>query len=113
MGLSEGRQFIRIDQLTRVNEAILAVPYTPSIYLLAARKPMDRYFYYLPWDADYARAPVLGQTHDICADLPKNLPALIHYNHWSVAPNMELETYAPCFTSILADHYLRQSASGF
>jgi hypothetical protein len=94
-----------IRQVTAPDERILALPYWPDLYPLAGRLPMEHYGFYLPWDADYARHPVLGVTHDICADLPRDLPPVIYYNGWTVWGKYDPAKYMACLLPILADKY--------
>jgi hypothetical protein len=109
VGYSKAPGFDRIRALVPPNEPILVVPYAPDIYLAADRKPMDRYFYYLPWDAEYAKAPWFGETHDLCVDLAKAPPLLIHFDHWKVWDRYEMRDYMPCFIAFLGAHYRRQT----
>ena len=99
---------LRIRALTRPDETILAVPYAPYVYLEANRPPMRRYFYYLPWDAAYAKTPYFGQTHDLCEDLPKAPPVVIYYDKWVVWNRWEMATYMPCFITYLKANYTQQ-----
>ena len=94
-----------IRQVTEPDERILALPYWPDIYPLAGRLPMERYVFYLPWDADYARHPVLGVTHDLCADLPRDPPPVIYYNGWTVWGKYDPAKYMACLLPILAEKY--------
>jgi len=96
---------LRIRAATGPGDRILAVPYAPNIYLAADRAPMRRYFYYLPWDAAYAKAPFFGQDHDLCADLPKRPPAVIYYDDWTVWGRWNMHQYLPCFFEYLKAEY--------
>jgi hypothetical protein len=109
VGFSRAPGFERLRALVPPDEPILVVPYAPGIYMAADRKPMDRYFYYLPWDAIYAKAPWFGQTHDLCVDLAKAPPLLIHFDHWKVWDRYEMQDYMPCFIAFLDAHYRRQT----
>ena len=94
-----------IRQVTAPNERVLALPYWPDLYPLAGRLPMERYVYYLPWDADYAKHPALGVTHDICIDLPRDPPPVIYYNGWTVWGKYDPAKYMACLLPILAEKY--------
>jgi hypothetical protein len=59
----------------------------------------------LPWDAAYGRAPWFGQTHDICADLPKAPPPLIYFDNWNLGDKWDMHDYVPCFFVFLKAHY--------
>jgi len=109
IGLSTAPEFVRIRELVHPDEHILAVPYAPGLYMGADRMPMDRYFYYLPWDAAYAKAPWFGQTHDLCVDLPKAPPRLIYFDHYVVWDRYDIRDYAPCLFAFLKAHYRRQT----
>ena len=86
-------------------EPMLAVPFEPSLFLLAGRPPMNRYVYYLPWDADYTRHPWLGIQHDLCADVERNPPPVIYDNGWIVWDKYDPAKYMACLTPILARQY--------
>ncbi len=109
LGISWAPEFVRIRALVAPDEPILVVPYAPGVYMAADRRPMDRYFYYLPWDAAYAKAPWFGQTHDLCADLPKAPPRLIYFDHWKVWDRYDMRDYVPCLFAFLAAHYRQQN----
>jgi hypothetical protein len=105
IGISPDPMFARIRAVVRPDEPILAVPYAPDIYLQAGRTAMNGYYDYLPWDAAYGREPWFGQTHDICADLPKAPPPLIYFDNWNVGDKWDMHDYAPCFFVFLKAHY--------
>jgi hypothetical protein len=86
-------------------EPMLVVPFEPNRYLLAGRPPMNRYVYYLPWDADYTRHPWLGIQHDLCADVQRNPPPVIYDNGWTVWAEYDPAKYMACLTPILAKYY--------
>ncbi len=95
----------QVRRVTDPDERMLALPFEPSLYLLAGRLPMNRYVYYLPWDADYAKHPWLGLAHDICTDLPRDLPPVIYYNGWTVWGRYDPAKYMACLQPILAAKY--------
>jgi hypothetical protein len=109
LGRSPDAESARIRALVRPDERMLVVPYAPGVYMAADRSPMDRYFYYLPWDAAYAKAPWFGQTHDLCVDLPKAPPRLIYFDDWKVWGHYYMHDYMPCFVTILNAQYRRQA----
>ena len=69
---------------TQPNERILAVPYSPDVYLLAHRLPIKKYHAYLPWEADYAAHPWHEYNRDLCVDLPKDKPPAIYFDSWVI-----------------------------
>jgi hypothetical protein len=91
--------------VTAPDEPILAIPFEPDIYALAGRMPMDRYIYYLPWDADYARHPWLGIKRDLCLDIVRTPPPMIYYNGWVVWNKWDPQHYIACLLPILAAQY--------
>jgi len=109
IGMLTAPEFVRIRELVRPDEHILAVPYAPGLYMAADRKPMDRYFYYLPWDAAYAKAPWFGRTHDLCVDLPKAPPRLIYLDRYVIWDRYDIRDYATCLFAFLKAHYRRQA----
>jgi hypothetical protein len=109
IGLLSTPEFVRIRELVRPDEHILAVPYAPGVYMSADRMPMDRYFYYLPWDAAYANVPWFGRSHDLCADLPNAPPRLIYLDRYLVWDRYDIRDYAPCLFAFLKAYYRRQT----
>ena len=95
----------KVRVVTGPDERILAVPYNPDVYALAGRLPMERYAYWLPWDAEYARHPWLGISHDLCTDLVKTPPIVIYYTDFAVWGRWYPHRYAACLTPILAALY--------
>jgi hypothetical protein len=95
----------RVRQVTDPDERILAVPFDPGLYLLAGRLPMNRYVYYLPWDADYAKHPWLGLDHDLCGDLRRDPPPVIYYDGLVVWGHYDPARYMACLQPILAGKY--------
>jgi hypothetical protein len=76
--------------------------------MAAHRLPMDGYHYYMPWDADYAKAPWFGRTRDLCADIGKAPPKLIYFDDVPVWGHWPMDVYAHCFIQYLNAHYTRQ-----
>ena len=109
LGQTDEPVFAKIRTLTHADERILAVPFSPGVYLAAGRMPMDGFSYYLPWDAEYAKHPWLGVTHDLCAGMAKTTPKLIFFDDWFVWNRFAMADYPPCFARILASDYRRQA----
>lgn len=109
LGLQYGPMFEKVRALVRRDERILALVYDPGFYLAAGRLPMDKYYEYLPWDADYAKAPWFGRGHDLCADLQKLPPPLVYFDNWTVWGRYRPSDYMPCVLNILARDYVRQT----
>ena len=99
-----------IRSLTAPDERILALVFTPASYLLADRLPMRKYYEYLPWEADYARAPLLGHERDLCVDLAATPPPIVYYDHWTVWNAIPASQFMPCVDAILSRLYLRHAA---
>jgi len=109
LAVSQAPLYVKIRALTGPEDRILVVPYAPDIFLLAGRMPMDKYSLYLPWNADYAKAPWFGRDRDLCVDMAKAPPKLVYFNNWIVWYRYGMADYAPCFTAILAKDYVRQT----
>jgi hypothetical protein len=107
---SDAALFHAIRAIVRPDERILAVPYNPTAYLLADRLPMQGFYEWLPWDADYARDPVLGRPHDLCAALDAAPPPVILFDNWVVWDQFAPKHYMPCVVALLATHYVREPA---
>ena len=91
---------------TAPDERILALPFDPMLYFQAGRQPMRGYYLYLPWDADYARRPWFGVTHDLCVDLQKDPPPVVFYNGWVVWDQYDPRVYMKCVLDVIAKLYV-------
>jgi hypothetical protein len=101
--------FARVRALVGPGERILALTYQPSFYLHAGRDPMDGFYTYFPWDADYAKSPWFGMQRDLCTTLTAVPPPLIVFDQsplWGHKP----EDYMPCLFAALQRNYVRDSA---
>ena len=108
IGVSQDPLPAHIRNATRADDSILVLPYAPHIYLETDRQPMNRYHDYFPVDADYAKSPWFGRTHDLCVDLPKPPPAVIYIlsrDFFFIGTDGH---YLDCVFSYVAAHY-RQS----
>ncbi len=106
---SDAPLFRLIRRITRPEQRILALPYHPRFYLLAGRMPIDGYYAYFRWDADYAQEPWFGRPHDLCTALGKTLPAVISVAEvgvWGYRPR----SYVPCLADILRTRYTQDKA---
>jgi hypothetical protein len=101
----EGPLFDAIRRLTRPDERILALVYRPEIYFGAGRRPIDRFYEYLPTDAIYARAPFFGEQRDLCAILETSPPKVIVFDNWAVWGIYKPIDYMPCLFKALAAKY--------
>ena len=90
---------------TRPDERILAVPYSPDVYLLAHRLPIKKYHAYLPWEADYAAHPWHGYDRDLCVDLPKNKPPAIYFDSWIIWGVHDPKKFMSCVVDLLRTDY--------
>jgi hypothetical protein len=98
-----------IRSLTSPDERILALVFAPQIYLSADRLPMRKYYEYLPWEADYARAPLFGCDRDLCVDLAAAPPPVVYYDHWTVWTRYPASQFMPCVDAILSRLYVRHA----
>jgi hypothetical protein len=105
LALSDAVWAREVRQVSAPGENILALPFWPDLYPLAGRPPMTGYVFYLPWDADYARHPWFGLSHDLCADLARTPPPVIYYNGWIVWNKYDPKHYMACLLPILATQY--------
>ena len=96
----------RIRTVLHPDERLLVLVYNPDFFLPAGFLPMRKYHDYLPWEADYARAPWFGRTRDLCADLASNPPPVIVYDGWVVWGRWDPKTFIPCLTPLLAKSYV-------
>ncbi len=99
--------FVEIRRIVRPGERMLALVYSPPVYLWADRLPMRKYHEYLPWEADYARHPWFGQDRDLCVDLARDPPPLVYFDNWTVWDKYEPRAFMPCVIAILAERYER------
>jgi hypothetical protein len=87
--------------------------FLPRWYLLTERLPSSGAYYYLPWQAAYNRAPVLGYRLDPCADLERAPPKLIVWDRWPVWDRYDVADYAPCLVEIMQRDYVAVSGTQF
>ena len=106
LGVSQGAWAVALRRAVAPNERMLALPFDPPLYFEAGRQPMRGYYLYLPWDADYARKPWFGVTHDLCVDMQKNPPPVVYYNGWVVWDRYDPRTYMPCVLGVIAKLYV-------
>ena len=106
LGLSQGPWAVALRRATAPDERILALPFDPMLYFQAGRQPMRGYYLYLPWDADYARRPWFGVTHDLCVDLQKDPPPVVFYNGWVVWDQYDPRVYMKCVLDVIAKLYV-------
>jgi hypothetical protein len=95
-----------VQGLVPAGEPILAVVFSPRWYLLTERLPSSGAYYYLPWQAAYNEAPVLGYQIDPCADIAAAPPKIIAWDHWRVWDRYDVSDYAPCLVEIMRRDYL-------
>ncbi len=95
----------RIHQVLRPDERLLVLVYNPDFFLTAGYLPTRKFHEYLPWEADYARAPWFGRSRDLCADLIRSPPPLIVYDRWVVGGRWKPEEFMPCLDPLLKELY--------
>jgi hypothetical protein len=103
----------RLRHAVAPDEHFLALPFAPDLYTEAGRLPMPGFYYYFPWDTDYARHPWFGREHDICAALRRAPPPVIFDNDWVVWGQFAPKDYMPCVGALLASSYWRVSQNDF
>ena len=100
-----GPLFDEVRRVTRPNERILALVYSPDSYFAAGRLPVDQFYAYLPMDAAYAKHPMLGQTRDLCTTLDRIPPPVILFDNWVVWGLYAPIDYVPCVIEALSRDY--------
>jgi hypothetical protein len=102
---SDAPMFAAIRRVTRPDQRILALVYRPDAYWAAGRLPIDRLYEYLPADALYSTAPMLGEQRDLCAILKNAPPPVIIFDNWLVWGQVRPIDYMPCLFATLAASY--------
>ena len=108
-GVEDNAVMDEIRRVVRPDERILVLVYDPIVPLSAGRLPMLKYHEYLPWEADYAKAPWFGRDRDLCVDLERAPPPLVYFDDWKVWGVYAPETFVPCLLPILATMYQREA----
>jgi hypothetical protein len=80
--------------------------FSPRWYLLTKRPPSSGAYYYLPWQAAYNRAPVLGAAVDPCVDLAEAPPKVMAWDRWKVWGHYDVAEYAPCLVEVMERDYV-------
>ena len=93
-------------------ERILSLVFSPGVYIKAGRLPASGHFYYLPWQAEYNHASVLGYKIDICKDIEALRPPVIWLDNWKVWDTYALDQYEPCVPDLIKRHYTPLSGHG-
>lgn len=101
-------QFIR--SITKRRNDLLVLNYGALIYIKADRLPASGNLFYLPWQAEYDRAPIDGYRIDICGDLRDRRPAVIWLLNRRIFgnasyPSRSLDEYEPCVLSFVTENY--------
>ena len=107
-GPSDGLFFQHIRELVGPGERILALAYQPNLYLLADRLPMDGFYAYFPWDADYAKAAWFDRPRDLCLTLKRTLPPVVVYNDYPIWGRPPV-SYIPCLLPVLKQDYVEDA----
>ena len=94
-----------VRRLVPPGETMLAMPFWPGAYINAERLPASGQYYYIPFQAEYDRAPVLGAAIDFCGDIERNKPKAIVMLGAKPGSSGDLLTYKPCFGEILKRDY--------
>ncbi len=102
---SELPEFARIRELVHPDERMLALTYSPETYLMADRLPMQGFYTWFPWDADYVHSQPFGWRRDLCAALRTSPPPVITYNAWAVWGH-DPHGYMQCLFDTLQRDYM-------
>ena len=68
---------------------------------------MRGFYMYMPYDAFYARAPVLGMQHDLCKAMEKGFPPVVLFDNWKAWDHFAPADYMPCLIEILKERYTK------
>jgi hypothetical protein len=98
---------VEVRRLVRPGETFLALPFMAASYLNAQRLPASGDYYYLPFQAEYDRAPILGWEINLCGDIERVRPAVILMVDFPVGVWGPLSQYKPCVAQLLARDYTR------
>ncbi len=104
--------FAEVRRLTPPDGTILAMGFWPAAYIHAGRLPASGQYYYIPVQAEYDRAPVLGAAIDFCGDIARNQPRAILLLRATPGSPDDLLTYKPCFAEILRRDYVERPELG-
>ena len=96
----------------RPGERMMALVYSPTIFLNAGVLPVRGFHEYLPWEADYARHPIAGRSRDLCVTLDADPPPVIWYDGWVVEGRWAPSSFIPCLTRVLAERYVPDASNG-
>ena len=96
----------------RPGERMMALVYSPTIFLNAGVLPVRGFHEYLPWEADYARHPIAGRSRDLCVTLAADPPPVIWYDAWVVEGRWPPPSFIPCLTRVLAERYVPDASNG-
>jgi hypothetical protein len=96
---------VEVQRLVPPGGTFLALPFMAASYLNAQRLPASGDYYYLPFQAEYDRAPILGRAIDLCGDIERVRPAVILMVDFPVGVWGSLSQYKPCVAQLLARDY--------
>ncbi len=105
---SDDEFFRRVRGYVGAGGHMLVLTYSPAFYLVADVAPMDGFYTFFKWDADYAKAPWFGRGHDLCAALEVRPPEVIiddGYPVWGYAP----DSYMGCVKQVLSKSYVAEA----
>ncbi len=74
---------------------------------MAKRLPASGQFFYLPWQADIEKEPVLGIRLDACADISKAMPKVLKLDQWRVFGLYSWDRYGQCIQQLADTHYVK------
>jgi hypothetical protein len=92
--------------ITQPGDRIISYSFSPHQYLAADRLPAAAEYFYLPWQADYEKKPILGVDMNACRDIETSRPKLISLDRWKVYDVYSWESYAGCIETIVERDYV-------
>lgn len=103
----QSRTYDLLRLITPKESKILALPFNPQVYIKADRLPASGHYYYLPWQAAYNQASLLGYKIDLCKDIVTNRPTVIWFDNWSVWGKYTIDQYEPCVFKLIKENYVQ------
>jgi hypothetical protein len=100
-----------VQALVPEGEPILALIWSPHWYLQTGRPPALGQYYYLPWQAAYAREPVLDRRLDLCRDLAVAPPKVLVWDQAPLWDKYALVDFEPCVIEHMQRDYMAVSGT--
>lgn len=100
-----------VDAYTKPGDRVISYSFNNFDYLAAHRLPASSHFFFLPWQADYNRAPVLGIHTDPCKEVPAYRPKFVQIDRRPIFGKYAWEAYGGCIEDMLARDYVPLSGT--